>query len=49
MAHHFACPDKNFGISHRWVDRLLGSLRVRGQGAAHEPAAAPGADSGAEG
>lgn len=29
MAHHFACPDKNFGISHRWVDRLLGTLRTR--------------------
>ncbi|MFN0064169.1 MAG: sterol desaturase family protein [Myxococcaceae bacterium] len=29
MAHHFACTDKNFGISHRWVDRLLGSLRTR--------------------
>jgi sterol desaturase/sphingolipid hydroxylase (fatty acid hydroxylase superfamily) len=31
MAHHFACPDKNFGISHRWVDRLMGSLRVRSE------------------
>lgn len=29
MAHHFACPDKNFGISHRWVDRLFGTLRTR--------------------
>jgi dihydroceramide fatty acyl 2-hydroxylase len=29
MAHHFACPDKNFGISHRWLDRVIGSLRVR--------------------
>jgi sterol desaturase/sphingolipid hydroxylase (fatty acid hydroxylase superfamily) len=29
MAHHFACPDKNFGISHRWIDKLVGSLRVR--------------------
>ncbi len=29
MAHHFAVPDKNFGISHMWLDRLLGSLRVR--------------------
>lgn len=29
MAHHFACPDKNFGLSHRWVDRVFGSLRVR--------------------
>jgi sterol desaturase/sphingolipid hydroxylase (fatty acid hydroxylase superfamily) len=29
MAHHFACPDRNFGISHRWLDRLLGTLRTR--------------------
>jgi dihydroceramide fatty acyl 2-hydroxylase len=29
LAHHFACPDRNFGISHRWVDRLLGTLRTR--------------------
>ena len=29
MAHHFACPDKNFGISHRWVDFIVGSLRRR--------------------
>jgi hypothetical protein len=29
MAHHFACPDKNFGISHRWIDKLVGLLRVR--------------------
>jgi dihydroceramide fatty acyl 2-hydroxylase len=29
MAHHFACPDKNFGISHRYIDRLLKTLRVR--------------------
>ncbi len=29
MAHHFAVPDKNFGISHRWVDKVLGTLRVR--------------------
>lgn len=25
MAHHFATPDRNFGISHRWVDMLVGS------------------------
>lgn len=30
MAHHFACPDKNFGISHRWIDTLVGSLREKG-------------------
>lgn len=29
MAHHFACPDKNFGISHRWIDRLVGTERKR--------------------
>jgi dihydroceramide fatty acyl 2-hydroxylase len=31
MAHHFATPDRNFGISHRWVDMLVGSggRRVR--------------------
>jgi len=29
MAHHFADPDLNFGISHRWVDALLGTLQRR--------------------
>lgn len=29
MAHHFAAPDKNFGISHRWVDRIVGTLKQR--------------------
>ena len=29
LAHHFAAPDRNFGISHRWVDRLFGTLRTR--------------------
>jgi sterol desaturase/sphingolipid hydroxylase (fatty acid hydroxylase superfamily) len=29
MAHHFASPDKNFGISHRWVDFLAGTLKAR--------------------
>ncbi len=29
MSHHFADVDTNFGISHRWIDRLLGSLKVR--------------------
>ena len=29
MAHHFAAPDCNFGISHRWVDRLFGTVRTR--------------------
>jgi sterol desaturase/sphingolipid hydroxylase (fatty acid hydroxylase superfamily) len=28
MAHHFADPNKNFGISHRWIDRLFGTLKV---------------------
>lgn len=27
MAHHFADIDSNFGISHRWLDRLLGTAR----------------------
>lgn len=27
MSHHFADPTTNFGISHRWIDRLVGSLR----------------------
>ncbi|MGQ0508444.1 MAG: sterol desaturase family protein [Myxococcaceae bacterium] len=31
MAHHFACPDKNFGISHRWIDVVLSSMRTREQ------------------
>jgi sterol desaturase/sphingolipid hydroxylase (fatty acid hydroxylase superfamily) len=29
MAHHFAVPDKNFGISHRWLDALVGTLKRR--------------------
>lgn len=29
MAHHFADPSHNFGISYRWLDRLLGTLRRR--------------------
>jgi dihydroceramide fatty acyl 2-hydroxylase len=29
MAHHFAAPDKNYGISHMWLDRLMGTLKVR--------------------
>jgi sterol desaturase/sphingolipid hydroxylase (fatty acid hydroxylase superfamily) len=27
MAHHFADPSRNFGISHRWVDLLVGTFR----------------------
>jgi sterol desaturase/sphingolipid hydroxylase (fatty acid hydroxylase superfamily) len=27
MSHHFADPTTNFGISHRWIDRVVGSLR----------------------
>ena len=30
MAHHFGDPDKNFGISHMWLDRRLGTLQDRG-------------------
>jgi sterol desaturase/sphingolipid hydroxylase (fatty acid hydroxylase superfamily) len=29
MAHHFADVDANFGISHRYIDALLGTLRKR--------------------
>jgi dihydroceramide fatty acyl 2-hydroxylase len=29
MAHHFAVHDKNFGISHRWIDAILGTLKTR--------------------
>jgi dihydroceramide fatty acyl 2-hydroxylase len=29
MAHHFAVHDKNFGISHMWLDRVLGTMRTR--------------------
>jgi sterol desaturase/sphingolipid hydroxylase (fatty acid hydroxylase superfamily) len=29
MAHHFAVPDRNFGISHRWIDAVVGSLKRR--------------------
>ncbi len=29
MAHHFADPEMNYGISHRWIDRLLGTMKVR--------------------
>jgi dihydroceramide fatty acyl 2-hydroxylase len=29
MAHHFANPDLNFGLSHMWIDRLMGSLNER--------------------
>lgn len=29
MAHHFADIDANFGISHRWIDALMGTLRKR--------------------
>ncbi len=29
MAHHFACPDRNYGISHRWIDVVMSTLRKR--------------------
>jgi dihydroceramide fatty acyl 2-hydroxylase len=29
MAHHFATPGYNFGISHRWIDVLMSSLKKR--------------------
>ncbi len=30
LAHHFGDAEKNFGISHMWMDRVLGSLMKRG-------------------
>lgn len=30
MAHHFGDPDTNFGISHMWMDKLLGTEMKRG-------------------
>ncbi len=29
MSHHFADIDSNFGISNRWVDKLMGTLKRR--------------------
>ncbi|MFO0600848.1 MAG: sterol desaturase family protein [Myxococcaceae bacterium] len=29
MAHHFGDPDLNFGLSHMWMDKLLGTLNKR--------------------
>jgi sterol desaturase/sphingolipid hydroxylase (fatty acid hydroxylase superfamily) len=29
MAHHFADPDMNFGISHRWIDSVMGTRLKR--------------------
>jgi sterol desaturase/sphingolipid hydroxylase (fatty acid hydroxylase superfamily) len=29
MAHHFNDPAKNFGISHKWIDAVLATTRVR--------------------
>jgi len=29
MAHHFADPTRNFGISHRWIDFIIGTLKQR--------------------
>lgn len=49
MAHHFATPDRNFGISNRWVDRVMRSrgrhLRDAGKDTSGE-APAPEARSG---
>ncbi len=41
MAHHFAVPDQNFGISHRWIDRVLGTLKRR-QNAGSAPSGTQG-------
>jgi sterol desaturase/sphingolipid hydroxylase (fatty acid hydroxylase superfamily) len=29
MAHHFGDHEKNFGLSHMWMDRVLGTLNSR--------------------
>lgn len=29
LAHHFGDPDKHFGISHMWMDKLLGTMITR--------------------
>lgn len=29
MTHHFATHDKNYGISHRWIDWMVGTLKRR--------------------
>ena len=29
MAHHFADHTRNFGISHRWIDAVMGTLKKR--------------------
>lgn len=31
MSHHFADVDTNYGISNRWMDRLMGTLKKRGR------------------
>lgn len=32
MAHHFADTTRNFGISHRWIDAVLGTMKRRDPG-----------------
>ncbi|MBF5046293.1 fatty acid hydroxylase [Aggregicoccus sp. 17bor-14] len=45
MAHHFNTPDKNFGISHMYLDVLFGTLRQRPQrDAGAQPPRQPDAD-----
>jgi sterol desaturase/sphingolipid hydroxylase (fatty acid hydroxylase superfamily) len=29
MSHHFADTETNFGISHKWLDRVMGTLKAR--------------------
>jgi sterol desaturase/sphingolipid hydroxylase (fatty acid hydroxylase superfamily) len=29
LSHHFADTETNYGISHKWLDRLLGTLKAR--------------------
>ena len=31
MAHHFGDHEKNFGLSHMWMDKILGTLNKRGE------------------
>jgi dihydroceramide fatty acyl 2-hydroxylase len=42
MSHHFADHETNFGISHMWVDRVLGTIRVSSVHEQNEPKNQPG-------
>lgn len=50
MSHHFADHETNYGISHRWFDGALGTLRVSGVHVPAEPrTATTGASAGGRG